>query len=85
MSQRPINLLEIKSNFSKAMTEASASFETIFADMAHRIRNLDDQVKVYTAEVEGLKAEATRLKAENERLKPQSKKVKPDDAITPKK
>ena len=60
--QRPINILEIKANYHKANTEANASFETIFADMANRIRNLDDQVKVYQTEIEGLKAEIGRLR-----------------------
>ena len=88
MSQRPINLLEIKANYHKANTEANASFETIFADMAGKIRNLTDQVRVYQTEIEGLKAEITRLRKQLESAeKPKkngAKVVKPDDAVTPK-
>jgi len=85
LSQRPINLLEIKANYHKANTEANASFETIFADMAMKIRNLDDQVRVYSTEMEGLKAEITRLRKQMEPQKKGAKIVKPDDAVTPKK
>ncbi len=66
MSQRPINILEIKSNYYKANVEQNASFETIFADLAGKIRNLDDQVKVNLTEIEGLKAEIIRLRKQAE-------------------
>ncbi len=66
MSQRPINLLEIKANLHKANTEMLASFETIYADCMGKIHNLSDQVKVYQTEMEGLKAEITRLRKQAE-------------------
>lgn len=62
MSQRPLNLLEIKSNFHKANTEMNASFETIWNDMAGRIHNLNDQVKVNQVELEAKNSEIARLR-----------------------
>lgn len=69
MSQRPINLLEIKSNFHKAVTEACASFETIWNDLTGRVHNLNDQVKVNMLEIDGLRTENTRLQNEVKKLK----------------
>ena len=78
MSQRPINILEIKSNFSKAMTEASASFETIFADLAGKLQRAGEEIKVLQSELEAQKAENTRLQKPKE-----VKKVPSDDSVTP--
>lgn len=63
MSTRPINLLEIKSNFHKANTEMNASFETIWNELTARIHGQNDQIKVQAAQLEAQQAEITRLRS----------------------
>ena len=83
MSTRPINLLEIKSNFHKANTEMNASFETIWNDLGGRVHNLNDTLKVRDAQLEGMQAEITRLRNELAKLNGEAVVAEPDNAIDP--
>jgi len=79
--QRPLNPIEVKANFSKAMTEASASLETLWAFFNADRNKIVNENEVLKSEIQAKNAELSRLKSP----KPPPKKVKADDAITPKK
>ena len=61
----------------------NASFETIWNDLGGRVHNLNDTVKVYQAQIEGLQAEVTRLRIELAKLKGEAIVAEPDNAIDP--
>jgi len=79
--QRPLNPIEVKANFSKAMTEASASLETLWAFFNQDRMKIVNENEVLKAEIQAKNAEISRLKTP----KQPPRKVKPDDAVTPKK
>jgi len=82
--QRPLNPIEVKANFSKAMTEASASMETLWAFFNQDRMKIVNENEVLKAEIQAKNAEIARLKNPKQQSPP-TKRVKPDDAVTPKK
>jgi len=87
--QRPLNPIEVKANFSKAMTEASASLETLWAFFNQDRMKIVNENEVLKAEIQAKNAEISRLKNPPQIGKgpktAEARKVKPDDAVTPKK
>ena len=80
-----MNPIEVKANFNKAMTEASASLETLWAFFNQDRQKIISENEVYKAEIQAKNAEISRLKNPKPVEKNIHKKVKPDDGITPKK